>query len=176
MTGKGSPSMSADTVPFSTIPEPPATVSAGAILGRLADAVGFRFRWATENIQEADLPFKPAADCWSLAQLIDHIHELLEPVAKTIGARQYPPLAKPASSALLRARVLDLSAGLSARFKAMSDADLAGASVRNPTVWIMVNGHLADILTHIGQILSWRRIAGSPPAAPDLFQGLPPRE
>ncbi len=167
--------MSADTVLFYTIPDAPAAASAGAILGRLADAIGFRFRWATEGMGDADLPFKPAPDCWSLAQLIDHIHDLLVPVAKSIGARQYPPLAQPASFALLRARILELSAALSARFKAMSDADLAGASVRNPTVWIMVNGHLADILTHIGQILSWRRLAGSPPAAPDLFQGLPPR-
>jgi len=167
--------MSADTVPFYKIPDPPAAASAGAILGRLADAIGFRFRWATEGIRDADLPFKPAADCWSLAQLIDHIADLLEPVAKAVGARQHPPLAQQAGFVALRARILDLSAGLSARFKAMPDADLAGASAGKLSVWTMVNGNLADILTHIGQILSWRRLAGSPPAAPDLFQGLPPR-
>ena len=167
--------MSADAVAFYTIPEPPAAMSAGAILGRLADAVGFRFRWASEGVRDADLPFKPAPDCWSLGELIDHIHDLLVPVAKSIGARQYAPLAEPASFAILRARILDLSVGLSERFKAMSDSDLAGGLVRDPTAWVMVNGHLADVLTHIGQVLSWRRIAGSPPAAPDLFKGLPPR-
>ena len=51
---------------FFTIPDPPASVGAGAILGRLADGIGFRYRWATEGIGAADLPFRPAEGCMSL--------------------------------------------------------------------------------------------------------------
>lgn len=171
--------MSAESVPFYTIPDPPASMSAGAVLGRLADAIGFRFRWATEGMSDADMPCKPAPDCMSLAEQIEHICDLLGTVAKNVGARQREPLAQGAGFPLLRPRVLDLAADLSARFKAMSDADIAGSTLKSrgdpKLIWNMVNGPLADCLTHIGQILSWRRLAGSPPAAADVFRGLPPR-
>jgi hypothetical protein len=61
----------------------------------------------------------------------------------------------------------------------MSDEDLAAVRIRSSRgdtlpIWNMVNGPLADSLTHIGQILSWRRIAGSPPVPADVFRGRPP--
>ncbi|HET6485340.1 MAG TPA: hypothetical protein VFH83_02905 [Spirochaetia bacterium] len=164
--------MGAETVPFHTIPPAPAAVSAGTILGRLADAIGFRFRWASEGLTDADLPYKPAPDCMSTGEQLDHICDLLATVSRNVGAPPLPPLAQPATCAPLRARILEISADLSARFKGMSDGDLSG---RTPPLWNMVNGPMADCLTHIGQILSWRRLAGAPPAAADVFRGLPPK-
>ena len=164
--------MSAEAGSFHTIPEPPAAVTAGAILGRLADAIGFRFRWASEGLTDADLPYKPAPDCMSTGEQLDHICDLLATVSRNVGAPPRQSLPQPATCAQLRARILELSEDLSARFKAASDADLSG---RTPHLWNMVNGPMADCLTHIGQILSWRRLAGAPPAAADVFRGLPPK-
>ena len=81
---------------------------------------------------------------------------------------------------VLRARALELAAALGARFKAMTDAEVAEAKIRGSRgdrlpVWNIVNGPLSDSLTHIGQILSWRRIAGSAPPPADVFRGCPPR-
>jgi hypothetical protein len=42
-----------------------------AVLGQLADGISFRFRWAPEGIREGDLGFRPAADCMSLAELME---------------------------------------------------------------------------------------------------------
>lgn len=163
--------MSTEQAAFYKIPDAPSAVTGGAILGRLADSIGFRFRWATEGLAEADLPYKPAPDCMTHAELIHHIHDLLATSAKSAGMPPQEGLETSASPGQMTARVLDLCARLSARFKSMSDADLAAHA---PALWTMINGHLADCLTHIGQILSWRRLAGAPPAPADLFRGLPP--
>jgi hypothetical protein len=163
--------MSKDQVPFYKIPDAPASVTAGAIMGRLADSVGFRFRWAVEGLVDADLAFKPAPDCMTHGELILHIHDLLVGAARNAAVPPGEPLSETSSCGQMISGVLDLSSRLSRRYKAMSDTDLAACT---PGLWTNINGHLADCLTHIGQILSWRRLAGAPPAPPDHFGGLPP--
>ena len=47
----------------------------------------------------------------------------------------------------------------------MSDEDLAEIeknTSRKLSFWYWINGPLADILSHVGQITSWQRIAGNP--------------
>ena len=163
--------MSKEQVPFYRIPDTPAVVSAGTILGRLVDAVGFRFRWAVEGMTDADLPFQPAPDCMTHAELFQHIYDLMVSTARNAGVLQGEPIAVTSSFELMRARTLDLCVRISARYKAMSDNELAACT---PQLWNMINGPVADALTHVGQILSWRRLAGAPPAPADLFRGLPP--
>jgi hypothetical protein len=165
---------------FDFIPDPPVAMSAGAILGRLADAVGFRYRWATEGITAADMALKPTEGCLSLGELLSHVLELLSWIAEHIGMQPRYELVKSEEPEVLRARTLELAAALGARFKAMSDEELAAVKIlssRGDTlpIWNMVNGPLADSLTHVGQILSWRRIAGSPAVPADVFRGRPPR-
>ncbi len=163
--------MSNEQVPFYKIPDAPSQVTAGAIMGRLVDSIGFRFRWATEGMVDLDLPYKPAPDCMTHTELMAHIHDLLVTAAKNAGMLPEEPLPESASSGQMTSRVLDVCARLSSLFKSMSESDLAA---RTPGLWTMINGPLADCLTHIGQILSWRRLAGAPPAPADLFRGLPP--
>ncbi len=166
--------MSSASTIYHAIPEAPGSVSAGTILGRLVDGIGFRFHWATEGLREADLTFRPAPDCMSLAELMEHVLELLAWVAVSVG------LPKPAAAGPVRARVLELAGALGARLKEMPDAEVAACSIRTSRgesrpVWNIVNGPLADSLTHIGQILSWRRISGRPAAQADVFRGQPPK-
>jgi hypothetical protein len=40
----------------------------------------------------------------------------------------------------------------------------------------MINGPLADALTHVGQINAFRRLAGNPTPKARLFTGEPPIE
>ena len=54
---------------------------------------------------------------------------------------------------------------LSERLKKISDEDLLEIekkTSRKLPFWYWINGPLADALTHVGQITSWRRIAGNP--------------
>lgn len=176
--------MNASNTDYITLPDPPASMSAGAVLSRLCDGIGFRYRWATEGIGPADLGFSPGPGCMTLGELLAHILELLEWVAQYLGVQEAAasPAAGPAASepAALRARTIGLAAALAARFNGMTDADLAAVRItssRGDTLplWNMVNGPLADSLTHVGQVLSWRRLAGSPPPPADVFRGRPPR-
>jgi len=165
---------------FLSIPDPPVSMGAGTILGRLADGIGFRYRWATEGMTAADLAFRPAEGCMSLRELLSHVLELLSWVAENLGMQPKDQPLESADPEVLRGGTLELAAALSARFKAMSDSDLGAVAIRSSRgdtlpVWNIVNGPLSDSLTHIGQILSWRRLAGSPPAPADVFRGRPPR-
>jgi hypothetical protein len=163
--------MSKDQVPFYRIPDAPASVNAAAILGRLVDAVGFRFRWAVEGMIDADLAYRPAPDCMTHAELILHIHDLLVSTAGNAGLSPGAPLAENSPCGEMVSAVLDLCSRLSVGYKSMSESELSACT---PKLWNMINGPVADALTHIGQILSWRRLAGAPPAPADLFRGLPP--
>jgi hypothetical protein len=165
---------------YTTLPDPPASMSAGAVLSRLCDGIGFRYRWATEGIAAADLGFSPGAGSKTLGEILSHIHELLEWVAMNLGLETGATVPAGNDPAALRGRTLDAAAALSARFRGMSDADLDAVRIRSSRgdslpAWNMVNGPLADCLTHIGQVLSWRRLAGSPPPPADVFRGRPPR-
>ena len=47
----------------------------------------------------------------------------------------------------------------------MNDSELAEMeknTSRKLPFWYWINGPLADALTHVGQITSWRRISGNP--------------
>ena len=68
----------------------------------------------------------------------------------------------------LRKETILLYADLGERLKSMDDAELENSNFFRPKsgsefpFWYLLNGPLADALTHIGQINTWRRIAGNP--------------
>lgn len=167
-------------LPYVEIPAFPSAVTGGALLSRLADGIGFRFRWATEGLGEGDLSFRPAADCMSLAELEQHIHGLLRWVGEAVGVDKTRPFMRRIEGPAVREGILALAQALSARLSALSDADLTAVRVTTSRgdaypVWYLVNGPLADCLTHVGQIASWRRISGRPAPKADVFRGLPPQ-
>lgn len=43
-------------------------------------------------------------------------------------------------------------------------------------VWNVMNGPLADALTHVGQLNAWRRLSGNPVKPANVFLGVPPEE
>ena len=79
----------------------------------------------------------------------------------------------------IRSNTLLLCRELSGRFARATDREVSQLTVRTShgeafPFWYLVNGPLADALTHIGQVNSWRRMAGKPVPPADLFRGLPP--
>ncbi len=167
------------------IPDPPAAVCGTTVLMRLVDGLAFRYRWATEGLTDADIEFRPVADAMSLRELLDHLHRLASWVEGTVQrtldgdapstlARE--PLEGDADST--RTSTLEHLARLRGHLSTMSDEQLAevttpATSTRGPhPFWNLINGPLADALTHVGQVNTYRRINGNPAPAVDVFRGV----
>ena len=63
--------------PYQTLPNPPNEVSEGAILARLVDGIGFRYRIATEGLTMNEINFRPTEESMDMSQLLLHIYQLI---------------------------------------------------------------------------------------------------
>ena len=173
--------MSEPSFDFRSLPPGPEAVTGSAVLVRLVEAIGFRFTWATEGLRESDLSWRPTPETMSIAELAGHVLELVAWVAFSTGAipvgPQKPESAPPFPE--VRQRALEVLALLRARLAGMRDEEISAVRIGSragPVPWPhIVNGPLADALTHIGQINVLRRANGNPAPKANVFLGRPPR-
>ena len=170
--------MSSADLPYHEIPPPPGEVRGAAVMARLVDGLGFRLRWATEGLRPQDLDFRPGADSMTLRELLHHVGRLIGWLDQHLGG---PPLADlPADFEAQRAAALGRLVALRARLLERPDGDLSARTITGKAesapqpFWSMINGPLADALTHVGQINAWRRLSGNPSPRADVFRGRPP--
>jgi len=178
-------------MPYTTLPAVPESVTATSVLCRLVDGLSFRYRWATEGLEDADLAYRPSDDGMSLGEVMAHIHVLGSWVAASLGAAGRPKgptygevmEGEPAPSEhdALRRETLAVFARVRGHLEALGEEGLAtvtltGSLKAEPEpFWCMINGPLADALTHVGQVAVWRRALGKPAPRADVFRGNPPR-
>lgn len=156
-----------NSTPYHSIPEAPESHSASAVVARFVDALGFRYRWATEGLTETDTEFRPVESSMNVMELCQHIHSMARWVNTSFGGTAEKGDA-PADFESLRKETLEFYHDTEARLKEMDDSALE--EVKN--FWFMLNGPISDSLTHVGQILSWRRMAGNPqPKGVNQFWG-----
>jgi hypothetical protein len=166
-------------LPYTKIPEPPREMTSATVLVRLVDGIGFRYRWATEGLTEEDMAFQPCATSMKVGELLAHIHGLLA------ISESYLTDAKRVEVGTLnlderRRQTLDTVLRIRDSLLALDDDYLAKREYKVPwaseplPVWYLINGPLSDILTHIGQIASWRRINNNPIWRANVFFGSPP--
>jgi hypothetical protein len=173
--------MSKTAFDFKSLPPGPDAVSGSAVLTRLVEGIGFRFLWATESLRDADLSYRPTPETMSIHELAAHVLGLATWVALAAGALPVAPTAPEPTTPFpeVRQRVLDVLAGLRARLAASSDEQVAAVRIglrEESYPWPhLVNGPLADALTHIGQINMLRRASGNPTPKANVFLGRPPR-
>ena len=184
----------ADLSAYDQIPDLPGeTYSGPHVLARLVDGLSFRYRWASHGLRVDDLAFTPGEGSMTLGELLDHLRFLARWLHTNVAAARSgsEPVVYPAACDGLpdpsgdptayMVQTLEALAALRADFAAMSEAELASITFiggREPTAfpaWNMLNGPLADALTHVGQLASWRRSAGNPVVRHDVFRGRPPR-
>lgn len=175
----------ATSLPYTNLPDPPRDFDAAGVLVRLVDAIGFRYRWATEGLCEDDAALRPSPAQMSLAELLAHVRDLVAWARACVVAapRPGPPyeVRPPAPLAHLRRQTLDEAFALRAAILGADASRLATLTLggrRDGAAypwWHLVNGPLADALTHVGQIAAWRRHAGRPAPTADVFRGRPPR-
>lgn len=156
---------------YHSMPAMPDEITAVNILCRLLAGMGFRYYWATDQLSDETYAFQAGRGTRSIAKTIEHIWDLLN---WTYSAIDPSGNTKPSGSRLLRESTLVLIARLEEAFSKMDTEELAAIQILNHPFWLVINGPLSDVLTHIGQIATMRRIAGSPVPKSNPFEGMPP--
>ena len=166
-----------DELPYASIPDPPGRVGGATVMVRLIDGLAFRYRWATEGLRAADADFRPGEGSMTLRELLVHIARLVSWTDGHLGGKSSTSF-EPELQALRRQTLTHLGQ-MRERLLTMNDGTLAQHHITSKLgdsqpFWNMLNGPLADALTHVGQVNAWRRLAGNPAPRVDVFRGRPP--
>ena len=151
-------------LPFEDISKTPVELTATNTLLRMVEGLAFRYRWATENLSEENIKFKPHPTSMNIEEVNAHIFDLVNSTFTVFGGEKQNKDSLN-SFQQIRKKSLFILQDLSERLKEMSDEDFSEIeknTSRKLPFWYWINGPLADALTHVGQITSWRRIAGNP--------------
>lgn len=159
-------------LPYQAIPTAPETYTAGAVAARTVDGLGYRYYWATEGLTDKELDYLPGNDGRSARETLEHLYGLSNMIC---NATQQKPNIRPSTDTLSdfaaqRAATLRNLQTASQILRESSDEDIAnykiifqrGEQSSTFPFWNLLNGPLADALTHVGQIVSYRRSAGMP--------------
>jgi hypothetical protein len=163
--------MSPEDVAYARIPDYPGEVCSSAILARLIDGLGFRFRWASEDLGEKEARFRPSPESMNILEITGHVWGLVNWITISITDRKPE---RPTGFPALRASVLALLVELRRDIAAKDDDALRACTLEGNPFWHLINGPLSDALTHVGQINAFRRLAGNPTPKANVFRGLPP--
>ena len=156
-------------LPYEQIPDYPSSYTAGTVLGRLMDGIGYRYRWATEGLTESDLSYRPEQSCRSVKETLDHIRDVVTILEGGLVGKRYEP-----TDALrfdqLRLETLDKVQHISEQLKEMSAKRFEeivlrfrwGDRDREFPFWHSINGLMSDTIFHLGQVVNHRRAAGNP--------------
>jgi hypothetical protein len=77
---------------------------------------------------------------------------------------------------LIRKDILEMIYVLRESLISLTDEELSRVTIDGNPFWYIINGPLADALTHVGQINSFRRMAGNPAPKARVFLGAPPKD
>ena len=166
-----------EELPFNSIENTPEQLSGTNTMLRFIEALGFRYKWATEGLRSIDFEFRPTESSMSIGELIEHLHSMAKYVNYNFGAEKFKD-EQSYSFDELRIKTLHIYSEIANRLENSTDKDfqamekLKSENESSPSFWYMLNGPISDSLTHVGQITSWRRIAGNPqPQGINVFKG-----
>lgn len=166
VTGQEQPAL-----PYEAIPEYPNEYSAGTVVSRMIDGLGFRYYWATESLSEEDLLYKPSPSNRTIGETLDHIHNLARVIYNSAMQIANDPATtpeNPVSFGEKRSGTLHYFAKASEVFKTTKDLSAHEVIfIRNGEktafpFWNQINGPIEDAVWHCGQIVTMRRAAGNP--------------
>lgn len=154
------------------IPEAPEEYISGSIVARMVDGLGYRYYWATKDLREEDLAYKPSDDARSTGETLEHIYGLSLMIRNSSeGKANIRPSDWSGMSAEdFRTQTLSNLEIASKNYAGMDSEAVANLNItfqsqsgsRNFPFWNMLNGPLADALYHTGQVVSFRRASGNP--------------
>lgn len=160
------------TLPYHKIPEAPDEYTNGAVMARLIDGLGYRFYWATKDLTDHDLDYKPSEDSRSTRETMDHLYGLSNTI---LNALQAKPNIRPADNSAItwsekRNLVLNNLDKSSKMLRATRGTDMEdykiifqrGEETSEFPFWYLINGPISDAIYHVGQIVVFRRASGNP--------------
>jgi hypothetical protein len=71
-------------LPYYQVPDYPEEFTAGTMAARMVDALGFRFYWVSEGLNEKDLVYRANLDGRSSAETIQHVYDLSKIIVNSI--------------------------------------------------------------------------------------------
>jgi len=159
-------------LPYENIGDYPENHSSGNMLKRMIDGLGYRYFWATDSLTNKDLEFKPGETNRTSMETLDHLFGLSKfilksakgiPIERGIEEPEYEWLEK-------RKLTLKNFEEAATIYANMSEDDISKSDIKfkrgdnesSVEFWHIINGPIADALTHVGQIVSNRRASGNP--------------
>lgn len=157
-----------DQLPYAEIPKPSETYTAGSVVSRMLDGLGFRYYWATEGLRPEDLKFKPSEEARTTEQTIDHILGLSQVIVNSaLGVPNGAPQPEMTFEEKRKKTLLNIQQASQIFIK---ETDLSkfkivfkrGDQTTEFPFWNQINGPISDALWHVGQVVSFRRSSGNP--------------
>lgn len=165
-------------LPYAEIPPASETYTAGSVISRMLDGLGFRYYWATEGLRSEDLQFKPSDDARTTEETIDHILGLSQVILNSaLGVPNGTPQPKMTFEEKRKKTLLNIQQASQIFIK---ETDLSkftlvfgsGDKKVEYPFWNQINGPISDALWHVGQVVSFRRSSGNPlPKGVSIFTG-----
>ena len=167
---------------FKDISEYPTEINNGNIISRMINGLGYRYYWATENLKENDLMYRPSKDAYSTKETIVHIFTLSKTVYNTTLSKinERPDTDIPNDYESIRSETLQFLEKASKNFSNLNGKELdemkikfnRGGTIKSFPIWNLLNGPIADAIYHTGQIVSFRRTTGNPiDSSVNVFMG-----
>lgn len=159
---------------FKDITAFPASNYAGDILVRFIDGLGYRYYWATDSLTRVDLAYKPSEDSRTTRRTLEHIHNLsiyiLKVTQKNAIQKPLTDLISIPFDKLREQTLLNLKQSRDYFLKKPGDELInqhkitfsVKGNINNYSFWNLINGPIADMLYHTGQIVVFRRTTGNP--------------
>ncbi len=158
-------------LPYYQIPDYPDSYTAGTVVARMIDGLGFRYYWATEGLRTEDLAYKPSESNRTIDETLDHLYNLSRVVYNS-AVREINDRTQPREEVLSfqekRKRTLLNFKKASEIFINVRDLNehqvifkSKSGTFENP-FWNQINGPIEDAIGHSGQIVALRRASGNP--------------
>lgn len=156
-------------LPYAEIPEAPDDYTAGGVVSRMIDGLGFRYYWATEGLRSEDLKYKPSPEGRTSEETVDHILGLSYVVLNSaLGQVNGPREQEDLTFEQKRALTLENLQQASRIFRSAQDLGdypvvfKGKESNMEYPFWNQINGPISDALWHCGQLVVLRRASGNP--------------
>ena len=113
---------------YEDLPTPPKTVSGSTVLQRLVDALGFRYRVATEALTTEDISYRPVPSSMSIEEVNTHIFHLVRLSGQSIQTKRAITY-KTEDFEETRSSILSILKDLSDYLSQLTDEDLKAKTV-----------------------------------------------
>lgn len=159
-----------EELPYYNVPEYYSEYTVGTVSARMIDGLGFRFRWATEDLRTEDLQYKISEDGRTIQETIDHVYGLSNVIVNAVlqqpndYTKKQPELSdsKKRTQALLNMEKASQILSKSDNLENFNLIFISKNGKREFPFWNAINGPIEDAVWHAGQIVAMRRASGNP--------------